>query len=68
MPERKRSKDLSRDTEQFEQTGGGSAGRAGGGKARDVGTRDELKRSEEEPAGVTREQKSDEQPSHKLKK
>jgi hypothetical protein len=35
-------------------------GRSGGRLARDVGTRDELKRSNERPAGKTRVRKSDE--------
>ena len=38
-----------------------AGGRSGGNMARDVGSRDELKRSAERPAGVTRVQKSDEQ-------
>ncbi|XDA99359.1 hypothetical protein AB1M95_05465 [Sulfitobacter sp. LCG007] len=36
-------------------------GRQGGRLARDIGTRDELKRSQERPAGVTRVEKSDEE-------
>ena len=36
------------------------AGRSGGRLARDIGTRDELKRSNERPAGRTRVAKSDE--------
>lgn len=62
MPERKRSKDGTRETDSF--TGvdaGGSPGRAGGDLARDIGSKDELKRSQEDPAGVTRVRKSDEQ-------
>jgi len=35
-------------------------GRSGGRLARDIGTRDELKRSEERPAGKTRVRKADE--------
>ncbi|MDA3889709.1 MAG: hypothetical protein PF443_13140 [Allgaiera sp.] len=35
-------------------------GRSGGRLARDVGSRDELKRSKERPAGKTRVRKSDE--------
>ena len=35
-------------------------GRSGGGLARDVGTRDTLKRSRERPAGATRVRKDDE--------
>lgn len=38
-----------------------SQGRAGGRLARDVGSRDELKRSTERPAGATRVRKSDEE-------
>ena len=60
MVERHRSKDGSKDTEQFSDTGPGGAGRAGGNLARDIGTKDELKRSKERPAGVTRVTKSDE--------
>jgi hypothetical protein len=36
------------------------AGRSGGRLPRDIGTRDELKRSSERPAGKTRVTKSDE--------
>jgi hypothetical protein len=36
------------------------AGRSGGRLPRDIGTRDELKRSNERPAGKTRVTKSDE--------
>lgn len=60
MAERKRSKDGSRDTDQFGQAEGGTPGRAGGNLARKVGTRDELKRVREDPAGVTRVRKSEE--------
>lgn len=35
-------------------------GRSGGRLARDIGTQDELKRTSERPAGVTRVTKSDE--------
>lgn len=61
MPERKRSKDGVRETEQFENPEGGSPGRAGGNLARNIGTKDELKRATEQPAGVTRVTKSEEQ-------
>ena len=61
MAERKRSKDGTRETEEFTQGEGGRAGRAGGNLARDVGTRDELKRSRDDRAGVTRVRKSEEQ-------
>lgn len=61
MPERKRSKDMSRDTDRIDDTAaGGQPGRAGGELPRKVGTRDELKRAFERPAGVTRVRKSDE--------
>lgn len=36
-----------------------AAGRSGGNMARDIASRDELKRSSERPAGVTRVHKSD---------
>jgi hypothetical protein len=36
------------------------AGRSGGRLPRDIGTRDELKRANERPAGKTRVEKSDE--------
>lgn len=62
MAERHRSKDGSKDTEQFrEAEGPGGPGRAGGNLARDIGTQDHLKRSNEEPAGATRVTKSKEQ-------
>ena len=61
MPERHRSKDGSRDTEQFEQTGGGGdASRYGGNLARKVGTRDEIKAGDEDAASATRVRKSEE--------
>ncbi|WP_121068050.1 hypothetical protein [Chachezhania antarctica] len=40
-------------------------GREGGRLPRDVGTRDELKRSEERPGGATRVRKSDEEEGEK---
>lgn len=61
MVERKRSRDGVKETEQFEAPDAGSPGRAGGNLARDIGTRDDLKRSREQPSGVTRVTKSDEQ-------
>ena len=61
MPERKRSKDGVRETEQFEAPEAGTPGRSGGNLARKIGTKDELKRTREDPAGVTRVTKSDEQ-------
>ena len=61
MVERHRSKDGSKDTDQFQDVDAGSPGRAGGNLARDIGTKDELKRSTEQPAGVTRVTKSTEQ-------
>ena len=52
-----------RDTTSLPGAGGGVSGqgRAGGRLARDVGTRDELKRATERPAGHTRVRKSDEE-------
>jgi len=61
MAERKRSKDGVSETRQFPESEGGSPGRAGGDLARDVGTRDELKRAGNDRAGATRVRKSDEQ-------
>ena len=63
MPERHRSKDGRRETEEIlgaEGTVGGQ-GREGGRLARDVGSKDELKRAMERPAGATRVTKSMEQ-------
>lgn len=60
MVERKRSKDGVRETEQFRRQGAGTPGSAGGNLARDIGSEDDLKRSRERPAGLTRETKSDE--------
>lgn len=60
MAERKRSKDGVRETEQHREPDAGSPGRAGGNLARNVGTRDELKRAREDPAGATRVRKSEE--------
>ncbi|KRS15864.1 MULTISPECIES: hypothetical protein [Roseobacteraceae] len=63
MAERKRSKDGSRDSEEYidETTGEpGDEGRAGGTLARKIGTRDEEKRNTERPAGRTRVTGADE--------
>ncbi|SFC05294.1 hypothetical protein [Tropicimonas isoalkanivorans] len=63
MPERIRSKDGSRDTDEVlgEQGQISQQGRADGNLQRKVGTRDELKRSNERPGGATRVTKSDEE-------
>lgn len=63
MAERARSKDGSRDTDKVlgDMREVGQQGRSGGNLQRRVGTRDELKRSEERPAGATRVRKSDEE-------
>ncbi len=63
MAERARSKDGSRDTDKVPGTEGspGQSGRDGGSLARAIGSEDELKRSEERPAGATRVRKSDEE-------
>ncbi len=62
MAERKRSKDKSRDSEKIlgDQTAISQQGRSGGDLARKVATRDEEKRANERPAGVTRVTKQDE--------
>lgn len=64
MAERYRSKDGRRETEEVLGTrpedlpeAPGQTSRSGGEIARTVGTRDEIKRTEETPAGVTRVQK-----------
>ncbi|MCC1494924.1 hypothetical protein [Cognatishimia sp. F0-27] len=61
MADRLRSKDGSRDTDKVFGDGAGVAhqGRTDGRLARDVGSRDELKRANERPAGATRVRKSD---------
>lgn len=62
MAERKRSRDGTRDSDEYlgaEGTVSGQ-GRAGGELQRDVATRDEKKRATERPAGKTRVTKSDE--------
>ncbi|WP_284164756.1 hypothetical protein [Frigidibacter sp. SD6-1] len=55
--------DDNRDTTSLPVAGGtvSGQGRAGGRLARDVGTRDELKRATERPAGKTRVRKADEE-------
>lgn len=62
MADRKRSVNGGRDTDALLSEKGepGLGGRAGGDLARKVGTRDELKRAFERPAGATRVRKSDE--------
>lgn len=56
MSERKRSKDARRDTEELPPADGSvpQQGREGGNLARDIATRDELKRATERPGGATR--------------
>ncbi len=56
MAERKRSSDGVRETEQLfgEAASISQGGRAGGRPAREVASRDELKRTYERPAGATR--------------
>lgn len=56
MAERKRSKDGTKESEEFigKDVGISHQGRAGGDLERDVGTQDEEKRAREKPAGVTR--------------
>lgn len=56
MAERKRSNDMSRDTEKVLGAEGGvsQGGREGGTLARKVATLDEQKRANERPAGKTR--------------
>lgn len=62
MAERKRSKDGKQEAQVLGEEGAvGGGGRAGGRLARDIGSKDELKRAEERPAGVTRVRKSDEE-------
>lgn len=56
MAERKRSKDMSRDTENLplEEGAVSQQGREQGRLARKLGSRDEEKRATERPAGATR--------------
>ncbi|MGR3795308.1 hypothetical protein [Vannielia sp. SX4] len=60
MAERKRSNDMSRDTDKVLGAEGevSHGGREGGRLARQVGSKDELKRAFERPAGATRVTKS----------
>ena len=60
MAERYRSKDGSRDTDKVfgDDTQISQQGRKGGNLQRDIGTRDEEKRTNERPAGDTRVTKS----------
>ena len=60
MAERKKSKDMSRDTEKIlgEKGEVSHGGRQGGQPARRVASKDELKRAYERPAGYTRVTKS----------
>ncbi|WP_172294374.1 hypothetical protein [Pseudoruegeria sp. HB172150] len=60
MPERKRSQDGCRETDDITGADGSvsQAGRAGGRLAGRIGSRDEKKRSLERPAGATRVTKS----------
>ena len=48
-----------------EEGGPGQGGRAGGDLQKKKGTKDELKRAEERPAGATRVRKSDEKETPK---
>lgn len=57
--ERERRQDI--ETEFTEKGSVSQGGRDGGRLARHIGTKDELKRANERPAGVTRVTKSDEQ-------
>lgn len=64
MAERARSKDGSRDTDDVLGARGevSQQGRTGGDVAREVGTRDELKRAGSRPAGTTGETKEQSRP------
>lgn len=66
MPREDKPEDRS-DRESDEALGAGGTisgqGRSGGRLARNIGTRDELKRAHERPAGATRVRKSDEHDS-----
>ena len=61
MAERKRSKDGRSETAEILGARGAiqAGGRSGGGLARDIASRDELKRAFARPAGATRVSKSD---------
>ncbi|MGR3496931.1 hypothetical protein [Citreimonas sp.] len=63
MAERHRSKDGSRDTDRVmgERGSVSQEGRAGGALPRKKGTKDEMKRATERPAGATRVTKGDEE-------
>lgn len=64
MAERKRSNDGKQEAQVLGEEGAvGHGGRIGGRLARKIGSKDELKRAEERPAGVTRVRKSDEEES-----
>jgi hypothetical protein len=65
MAERKRSKDMSRDTDDLPIAEGSVSqqGRAQGRLARKIGTRDEEKRATERPAGATRPRGEDKEDS-----
>jgi len=62
MAKRVQSHDGHRDTDDILGAKGeiSQGGREGGRMARDIGTKDELKRAEERPAGATRVKKADE--------
>lgn len=61
MAERHRSNDGKRETEEYrsDEETPDQQGRADGGLERKVGTRDELKRAEQDRPGATRVRKSD---------
>lgn len=63
MAERHRSKDKTRDTDKImgEKGAPSGQGRDGGRLAREIGSTDELKRSNERPAGATRVTKENEE-------
>jgi hypothetical protein len=65
MAKRVQSHDGHRDTDDILGAEGeiSQSGRDGGRLARDIGTKDELKRSGERPAGATRVKKADEKES-----
>lgn len=69
MADRKRSMDGRKEAQEIaDEAEIGHQGRAGGRLARKIGTKDELKRAFEQPAGVTRVRKSDEQDQGEAKK
>ena len=63
MAKRVKSHDGHRETDDILGVEGqiSQSGREGGRLARDIGTKDELKRAEERPAGATRVKKADEE-------